>query len=71
MELIRQLDLVSFQQDEWFWDLTCDLWAENEKNIFEGDVGDLYVVDSLGLTATATAKTKCGDSSAAPLTMRL
>jgi hypothetical protein len=31
-ELIRQLDLVSFDRFRWFWDLTCGFWAENAKN---------------------------------------
>jgi hypothetical protein len=32
VKLIRQLDLVSFEQVRWFGGLTCDFWAENAKN---------------------------------------
>jgi hypothetical protein len=36
VELIRQLYLYLFQWVRWFWDLTCDFWAENAKNNFGG-----------------------------------
>jgi hypothetical protein len=25
------MDLLSFVRFRWFWDLTCDFWAENEE----------------------------------------
>jgi hypothetical protein len=34
MKLIRQLDFLLFVWVMWFWDLTCDFWAEFEENIF-------------------------------------
>jgi hypothetical protein len=29
MELKCQLDFLLFEGVRWFWDLTCDFWAEN------------------------------------------
>jgi hypothetical protein len=34
MELIRQLDLLSFVAVKWFGGLTCDFWAKFEEFIF-------------------------------------
>ena len=40
VKLIRQVYLVSFEWVGWFWDLTCDFWAEFVKNSFAGGFGE-------------------------------
>jgi hypothetical protein len=35
VELFSILDLLLFVWFRWFWDLTCDFWAENAKNKYK------------------------------------
>jgi hypothetical protein len=49
VELIRQLYFFWIERVKWFWDLTCDFWAENAKFIFaEADPPPAETIENNG-----------------------